>query len=370
MYRMASYATSGVRMESAQDSHCLMVADTAYGEIALAVICDGVGGLREGELASSHVVKRFSEWFERDFPRYALANLKDGRIGLSNLKISWGSLLAAVNDEIRLYGADREFRLGTTFSGLLLCQGRYFFGHVGDCRIYQVSSGSAQVLTHDQTFVAREVAEGRLSPDDATQHPRRNVLLQAVGAQREINPEFGEGDYYGDALFVLCCDGFYRDLGDKRIREAFSKLMYAGEPEMARACEALSKESIASGSTDNVTVLCLCNADLAAPRRWADEEGTVDLEAYESTAVLPELSQGDGDSSDPATTAIDLEDPATTTIEQSEQAVYAGAALDSESKGAGPADPYDLPTISIDSEGPVTEMLTPTATDARGKVRA
>lgn len=130
-----------------QDSLLIKHASYCGGEVMLAVICDGMGGLSKGELASATVIKEFSKWFDEELP-YELEKLDMNVIGEK-----WSLLLKELNIRIIEYGQLNHISLGTTFTGILMVNDKYVIGHVGDTRVYFIGNGMMQ-LTEDQTFVA------------------------------------------------------------------------------------------------------------------------------------------------------------------------------------------------------------------------
>lgn len=263
MLKFATHTSIGVKKQSNEDSYCVMAAETLFGEAALAIVCDGVGGLSAGDVASATVAKMFACWFEDDFADYLSLNIGgDGKAELSGLEQEWKRLLDKANNGIHRYGSKHEVQLGTTASALLLFQGQYFIGHVGDCRIYRMRDGALQVLTQDQTFAARELLRGNIDESQLQDHPKRNVLLQAVGTQEQISPDFCQGEAREDDLFMLCCDGLYRVLPQGFLETKLAALPHAREDKMRRACAELVQASMDRGETDNITICCLTFASM------------------------------------------------------------------------------------------------------------
>ena len=91
--------------------------------------------------------------------------------------------------------------------------------HVGDTRAYEIVVGGITQLTQDQTFVRREVEAGRLTPEEAIVHPRRNVLLQCLGSTKEVVPDLVHGNITRDAIYLLCSDGFRHVLTEGELRK-------------------------------------------------------------------------------------------------------------------------------------------------------
>ena len=166
----------GISKKTNQDSVLIKHASTDVGEVLMAVICDGMGGLSKGELASATVIREFSKWFDEELP-YELENLDMQIIGAK-----WALLLKELNTKILDYsqsiGGDG---VGTTFSGILFVDDKYVIAHVGDTRVYHIGASLSQ-LTTDQTFIAREICRGTMTLEQAKTDKRRNMLLQCVGA--------------------------------------------------------------------------------------------------------------------------------------------------------------------------------------------
>lgn len=213
-YTVAAQTDAGTVKPVNQDAITVKVANTAYGEAAFAVVCDGMGGLEQGEVASARVVHIYEQWFLRDFPQFwARGFSEDG------LQRTWHKMANDCNRKIMEYGRERKASMGTTLTAMLLIDGRYYISHVGDCRVYVMGNGMEQ-LTTDQTYVAREVALGHMTPEQAMNDTRRNVLLQSIGTVSSVEPDFLQGDLYAQDSFLMCSDGFRHHLDDAEIYAA------------------------------------------------------------------------------------------------------------------------------------------------------
>lgn len=174
----------GTTKKTNQDSLSMKVIRTPAGRMVFAVLCDGMGGLSSGEVASATVVKAFHEWVVKELPGLCMQT----EIMDSEIKSQWEKIITQQNEKIKSYGARQGVRLGTTVVAMLLTQSRYYILNVGDSRAYEIKNGIRQ-LTADQTFVAREVACGNMTEEQAKMDERRNVLLQCVGASEEVYPD-------------------------------------------------------------------------------------------------------------------------------------------------------------------------------------
>lgn len=98
---------------------------------------------------------------------------------------------------------EHNIMLGTTVSAILMMNDSFYIVHVGDSRVYELKEG-LRILTKDQTFVAREIAAGRMTPEEAKVDPRRSVLLQCVGASATVKPDFLKGELRRNAVYFVC----------------------------------------------------------------------------------------------------------------------------------------------------------------------
>ncbi len=249
-FMSSAYTEAGAVKKVNQDAFCLKVASTSGMGVAMAVLCDGMGGLANGELASAFVVNAFSKWFDRELPD-ALSR----GAGVEMIKKSWSRLVTEQNSKILEYGAS-EGRMGTTLSAILLLDGSFLIIQVGDSRIYRLSQTISQ-LTKDQSFVAREVEQGRMTPEEARVHPRRNEILQAVGIDKKLAPQFISGNLKRNEAILLCSDGFYHELTDNEMLGILAPSVLTSESVIGACLRDMAGEVKRRGEIDNITAILL-----------------------------------------------------------------------------------------------------------------
>ena len=171
----ATYNTDiGIKKFTNQDSLAIRIINSPKGQVAFGIVCDGMGGLAKGELASKEVINAFTKWFDETF----ISEILDDTFSPDSLRKEWNSIIQNENRLLGMYGSDNNIMLGTTISAILMYEDSFFIAHVGDSRVYELKD-SLRILTKDQTFVAREIAAGRMTPEEAKTDPRRlfNFLI-------------------------------------------------------------------------------------------------------------------------------------------------------------------------------------------------
>lgn len=216
-YIIASHTDVGIQKKTNQDSYCVKEAITNKGTVMMAVLCDGMGGLAKGEVASASIINKFSDWFENELP--GILSLKNP---LDEVRYSWDRIIKERNQAIASYGKSVNIQLGSTITAMLVIEdNKYLIAHVGDSRAYKITRKGVSILTEDQTLVAREVKLGRLTPEQAKTDSRRNVLLQCVGASRVVEPAYYGGVVAPDECYMLCSDGFRHVITNEEIYNSF-----------------------------------------------------------------------------------------------------------------------------------------------------
>lgn len=248
-YFAAAETDIGLVKESNQDSFLIEHAESAKGEVLMAVICDGMGGLEKGEVASAAVINSFSYWFHEELP-YELHDVDMAVIGGK-----WELMLKELNISISEYGKKNGVTLGTTFTGLLCIGEQYMLGHVGDTRLYKINE-SLQQLTEDHTLVAREIKQGKISPEQAKGDKRRNILLQCVGASKIVTPQIKYGKI-DPGIYLICSDGFRNMLDKEYIHRTFNQMEIKNKEEMHERLREVIGIVKAKGEQDNISAILI-----------------------------------------------------------------------------------------------------------------
>lgn len=245
-YIAAADTDIGIQKTVNQDSVCVKTAETETASVALIMVCDGMGGLSKGELASAEVVRSFAEWFDKELP-YEIDEWNWETAAKRTIK-----RLRMLNDRLVAYGAENNIKAGTTATGIIAVNSGYMTFHAGDTRIYKISSDLRQ-LTDDHTFINREIKRGNMIPQQAKTDPRRNALIRCIGASGEAEPEVKFGNLESGANYMICSDGFRHVLEPKEIYDELSPKRVKTKQEMERSLRDLIELVKTRSERDNIT---------------------------------------------------------------------------------------------------------------------
>lgn len=237
----------GISKKTNQDSVLIKHAKVDDKEVLLTVVCDGMGGLSRGELASATVVRAFSQWFDNNL---SMINCVD----TATIGKHWTSLLVELNSKISAYGEKiKSDGMGTTFTGILFIDNEYLIVHVGDTRAYFIDDSLLQ-LTSDQTFIAREIQRGTMTIEEAKTDKRRNMLLQCVGASKTVEPEILTGEVK-KGIYMLCSDGFRHEVSEEEFISNLSSDKLIDKESMHTIAKNLIELSKNRNEKDNISVV-------------------------------------------------------------------------------------------------------------------
>lgn len=250
-YKVAGHTDIGVSRKNNQDAYGIQVADTPYGQLVFAVLCDGVGGMNCGELSSATVTKAFFDWFEQDFLE-SFSGVSDFQ-AIAN---SWASLLDDLNRSIKDFSLENQIRTGTTVALLLLYEGQALMANIGDSRIYFFPYERDMIrISKDHTLAQREYDAGKITKEDLLKDKRSHILLQCVGASAKLKMDAAMIEYKSKDAFSLCTDGFYRKLTDSEIAAIVSSRWTGSQDSLKKGLEMITDTIKGRKETDNITVV-------------------------------------------------------------------------------------------------------------------
>jgi serine/threonine protein phosphatase PrpC len=193
---------------------------------------------------------------------------------LEAVHVANDAILDQSNDDPSLRG------MGTTLCVLALVDAdgdeRLAIANVGDSRVYLFANGELEQMTDDHSLVAALVREGRLTPEEAEEHPQRNILTRALGIDHEVSVDAWEVPPFVGDRWVLCSDGLFNEVSVDQMAAVLRRLDDPGE-----AADELVRLANESGGRDNITVLVVDIVDeeghaVIAPGARVEGNGRVD----------------------------------------------------------------------------------------------
>jgi protein phosphatase len=203
------------------------------------IVADGMGGHRAGEVASGMAIEGFKEYLARNTGESPAVMLEKA-VAYANAKVF---LAAVTNPEMG--------GMGTTFSVCAEKDGAIHYAHVGDSRIYLVWPGGIRLASQDHSFVGEMVRLGRLTEEEAREHPNKNVLTRALGTDSEVEIDTGMLEIPEDGCLFICSDGLSNMVTDNEIQEAVNR---EGLDDETRT-QALLELALKNGGKDNISLI-------------------------------------------------------------------------------------------------------------------
>jgi serine/threonine protein phosphatase PrpC len=227
--------------------------DSLLARSPLFVVADGMGGAQAGEVAS----------------RLAVESFQLGVQDASQPELALADLARAANTHIHeLSHANAEHAgMGTTLTAVYVGEQEVAIAHVGDSRAYCLRDGRLERLTDDHSLVDELIRQGRLTPEEAIEHPQRSVITRALGPEGMVEVDTRSVRARAGDVYLICSDGLTTMIGEDQIAAvllAHLRLPDAGEALIAAANEA--------GGRDNITVVLLRLEDVQVGQQPVGED--------------------------------------------------------------------------------------------------
>jgi serine/threonine protein phosphatase PrpC len=210
--------------------------DAFFAHAPVFAVADGMGGAQAGEVASRTVVDRLRR------------GLPDGGSPEERL----ATLAEEANEIIHRKAAEDEHRagMGTTLTAAYVDEDAVSFGHVGDSRAYLFRDGKLQQLTNDHSLVGEMVRRGKLTAEQAEEHPQRSIITRALGPEPVVEVDHMTTYARDGDVFLICSDGLTSMVSDEDIERVLSD-----SPDLRTAGHALIDAANDAGGRDNITVI-------------------------------------------------------------------------------------------------------------------
>ncbi|HYH84667.1 MAG TPA: PP2C family serine/threonine-protein phosphatase, partial [Pyrinomonadaceae bacterium] len=244
-------------------------------ELGIFAVADGVGGAQAGEVASKTAVEVLEEAFRHQ---------KQGEDVEDLMEIA----IQRANDSIHRMSREEPSlaMMATTIVALHVSGLRVTVGHVGDSRLYRLTPGGEfRRETEDHSLVEEEMRAGRLTPEQAANHPGRNVISRAIGAEPSVEVDMHSFEVESGTIFLLCSDGITRHIPDGELSSVL-----INSPSLNDACVEMKRRCYERGAEDNLTAVLVRIGKAVKYADSSDEEATLIRERadFHGARTLPE----------------------------------------------------------------------------------
>jgi serine/threonine protein phosphatase PrpC len=254
--------------------------DAYFARAPLFAVADGMGGAQAGEVASRLAV----EVLEQGLPE-----------GSGSIEDRLRARVREANARINAVGQadDQRAGMGTTLTVAHVGEDELTVAHVGDSRLYRLRDGAFERLTDDHTLVDELVRQGKLTPQEADEHPQRSIITRALGPETGVEADSRTWPARAGDVYLICSDGLTSMVEETRVGE-----LVAGAPSLAAAGRALIEAANEAGGRDNITVVLF---------RLEEVGGAAAADPDESQATAEHQRVGGGGTAvaAPATTTTD-----------------------------------------------------------------
>jgi serine/threonine protein phosphatase PrpC len=250
--------------------------DSLLARSPLFVVADGMGGAQAGEVASRIAVEAFQQ------------GLRDA----SEPEVAMAGLARAANSRIyeRSHSHAEQAGMGTTLTAVYVGEEEVSIAHVGDSRAYCLRDGELMRLTDDHSLVDELMRQGRLTPEEAVEHPQRSVITRALGPEGTVEVDTRSFRARADDVYLLCSDGLTTMLPEEQLAAVLRS-----HPRLRDAGEALIAAANEAGGRDNITVVLLRLEDVRPGASRSARRSLNDATADAGGAVAEPTSRDDPD---------------------------------------------------------------------------
>lgn len=229
----------GKAREMNQDSYYVSMPSENTG---LFIVADGMGGYNGGEIASRLAIVSAKNYIENNFSK--IEHNKEELQKLIKNAIEYANMVVYEKSK-----EDQELEgMGTTIEVVLAYNDRVYIGHIGDSRIYRIRKNIIRKLTVDDSYVQKLVKDGTITKEEAKHHPKKNMLMKALGCTSFVEPIVAVKGFLEDDVIVITSDGLTNMVSDE-------EMLAIIEDNVEKASDELIKKANEAGGLDNITVV-------------------------------------------------------------------------------------------------------------------
>lgn len=208
------------------------------------ILADGMGGYNGGEIASKLATTTALSYIQSNFEN--TPKEREDILKLVKSAMEYANMV--------VYEKSKEQKdldgMGTTLEVCLIYNNKLYLGHIGDSRIYRLRGEFFRKLTHDHSYVQKLVKDGTITQEEADHHPKKNMLMKALGCTAFVEPDVTVKGFIKDDIILICSDGLTNMVEEQEIYNILKK-------EGTLAAEKLVEKANENGGYDNITAIVI-----------------------------------------------------------------------------------------------------------------
>lgn len=235
---------------------CIGISTLSNG-ITICVVCDGMGGATGGKIASAIAEEAFVNTMASQGEEIEKSKFESRKIKLAiknSIEKANLAIIERAKEDLSLYG------MGCTLNALIFVNGKskIYYANVGDSRLYMIKKKEIKQLTKDHSYVQMLVDNKDITPEEAENHPQKNLITKALGIKEEIDPDIFDKRIYpnNETYFLLCSDGLHGLVSKETLKSV--ALSSTSIEEKVFSYIKLANEA---GGHDNISAILLCTKD-------------------------------------------------------------------------------------------------------------
>ena len=217
---------------------------SSENDLQLYIIADGMGGYNGEEIASRLAAETTKNYIQNNFEK--IEHDKEAILKLVKDAMEYANMV--VYEESK---KDENLQgMGTTLDVCFIYNSKIYIGHVGDSRIYLIKKDIARKITKDHSYVQQLVEDKKITREEAEHHPKKNMLLKALGCTSYVEPDIRARNLEKDDMLLMCSDGLTNMVEENKIYEVVRE-------NTEKAPEILVNLANNAGGYDNITVITI-----------------------------------------------------------------------------------------------------------------
>lgn len=208
------------------------------------ILADGMGGYNGGEIASKLATTSALSYIQSNFEN--VPKEREDILNLIKSAMEYANMVVYEKSK-----EDKELEnMGTTLEICIIYGNKMYIGHVGDSRIYRIRKEFIRKITHDHSYVQKLVKDGTITQEEAENHPKKNMLMKAIGCTAFVEPDVTVKGFIKDDIVLICSDGLTNMVEEQEIYNIVTK-------EGTLAAEKLIQKANDNGGYDNITAIVI-----------------------------------------------------------------------------------------------------------------